>query len=60
MPTDSKNVYNITHEIQEDYQQSSKDDSRYTCFRYVRFRISTVAVQYHEEHQYTICGHGRS
>jgi hypothetical protein len=31
-------------------------DSRYTCFRYPRFRISAVLFQYCEEHQYPILG----
>jgi hypothetical protein len=35
-------------------------DFRCTLFRYLRFRISAVLFQYHEEHQYPIRGHGRS
>jgi hypothetical protein len=35
-------------------------ESRYTRFLYPCFRVSAVLFQYHEEHQYSIRGHGRS
>jgi hypothetical protein len=35
----------------------STGDSHYMCFHHPHFRISAVLFQYHEEHQYPICGH---
>jgi hypothetical protein len=41
---------------QETWREETRGDSRYTRFRYPRFRISAVLFQFCEEHQYPIRG----
>jgi hypothetical protein len=55
LPSTGKSLYYYEPELLSTIKiQAHTGDSRY-----MRFRISAVLFQYHEEHQYPIRGHGR-